>query len=93
MQSILQHEKKCFVCDTTEGLETHHCIYGDFGAKRDLAEEYGLTVWLCHRHHRDSTYGVHFNKEFDLSLKKFAQTEYEKHYTEPFIKVFGEDYK
>jgi hypothetical protein len=88
--SILQTEKECFVCKATYGLEEHHCIYGS--ANRKQSELHGLKVWLCAEHHRGNS-GVHFNRELDLSIKRFAQTEFEKTHTrEDFIRIFGKSY-
>jgi hypothetical protein len=88
--SILQTEKECFVCHTTYGLECHHVIGGS--ANRKQSELHGLKVWLCAEHHRGNS-GVHFNRELDLSIKMFAQTEFEKTHTrEDFIRIFGKSY-
>ncbi len=90
MISILQNEKECFVCKTTYGLEMHHVIGGT--ANRKQSELHGLKVWLCAEHHRGNS-GVHFNRELDLSIKRFAQTEFEKTHTrEDFIRIFGKSY-
>lgn len=72
-------------------MEEHHVIHGV--ANRKLSEKYGLKVWLCPLHHRDSKYGVHFDKEFDEELKKFAQTKFEETYDMDFREVFGKSYK
>lgn len=91
MESIIQHEKRCYVCYLTEGIEEHHIIFGT--GRRELSEQYGLKVWLCHRHHRDSKYGVHFAPEFDKSLKELAQRCFEAVYPElNFVEIFGENY-
>ncbi len=90
MKSILQKNKECFVCKTTYGLEEHHVCFGS--ANRKQSEKYGLKVWLCAEHHRGNS-GVHFNKELDLSIKRFAQSEFEKTHTrEEFIQIFGKSY-
>ena len=89
MKSILQTEKECFVCKTTYGLECHHVCFGN---ARKQSEQHGLKVWLCAEHHRGNS-GVHFNRELDLSIKRFAQTEFEKTHTrEDFIRIFGKSY-
>lgn len=91
MHSIIQKEKECLVCHTTIGLHKHHCIYGT--ANRQKSEKYGLTVYLCARHHNGSNYGIHFNKTLDLKIKKLAQTKFEEtHSREEFIKEFGRSY-
>ena len=73
MNSILQTERKCYVCGGVNNLALHHCIYGT--GKRALSEKYGLTIWLCAKHHNMSDEGVHFNKELDLRIKQMAQQE------------------
>lgn len=51
-----------------------------------------MKVWLCARHHT-SDYGVHFNKELDLKLKRMGQKKFEeKHTREEFIRLFGRNY-
>lgn len=91
MKSIIQDNKKCFICGTTQNLELHHIIYGV--GRRELADKDGLTVWLCHEHHTGNT-GVHFNKELDRMLKEIAQTHFEKtHSREEFTKRYGRSYK
>lgn len=80
----------CFVCGSPY-TEVHHVIYGT--ANRKLSDKYGLIVPLCHEHHRGRT-GVHFNRDFDISLKKLAQEKFEWEYgaTKSFLEVFGKNY-
>lgn len=86
----LQHEKECLVCKSPY-VEDHHVFFGR--GKRQLSEKYGLKVWLCYRHHRDSKAGVHFNKTLDTKIKQMAQREFEAEYTrEQFIQIFGRNY-
>ena len=91
MKSIIQSEKECFVCKTTLNLHEHHIIYGT--SNRKQSEKYGLKVWLCQEHHTGSS-GVHFNRPFDLHLKKLAQEHFEGHFghRSEFIRVFGKSY-
>lgn len=91
MRSIIQNEKKCYLCGSTVGLERHHCIFGD--GWRKLADKYGLTVWLCGYHHRDNRNGVHGNNELAKQLKKVAQGAFEKKYShEKWMQIFGRNY-
>ena len=92
MKSVLQSEKECFVCGTTQGLHEHHCLYGT--SNRKNAEKYGLKVWLCGYHHNLSNEGVHFHKGLDLHLKKMAQRYFEKEQgtREDFRRIFGKSY-
>lgn len=88
-KSIIQTEKMCFVCGSSN-VECHHIVHGV--ANRKLSEKYGLKVWLCPKHHRGTRDGVHFDKDFDLSLKRLAQAKFEETYEEDFQEVFGKSY-
>lgn len=91
MKSIIQNNKECWVCGTTNDIHEHHIIYGT--ANRRLSEKYGLKVWLCGKHHNLSNEGVHFNRELDLRLKQLAQKRFEEEYpNEDFLKVFGRNF-
>lgn len=75
MQSIIQPEKYCYICGSRMNLELHHVLFGS--ANRKLADEDGLTVWLCPLCHR-GTYGVHGREGhgLDLDLKKIAEAKW-----------------
>ena len=92
MQSVIQFEKCCFVCETTLNLHSHHIIGGT--SNRKNSENRGFKVWLCAYHHNMSSEGVHFNKPLDIKLKTMAQEYYEEHYgtREDFIREFGRNY-
>lgn len=91
MQSIIQSEKCCLVCETTYNLHSHH-IYGG-NPNRKLSEKYGLKVWLCARHHNMSNEGVHFNKALDTKLKKYGQEKFQEKYPGlSFREIFGKNY-
>ncbi len=74
--SIIQTGKAmCFICkkylnvETPTGLAIHHCIHGR--GLRKLADEDGLVIWICNKHHSD----LHDTPEhpYDDELKKLAQ--------------------
>ena len=89
-KSIMQDEKKCWVTGSTENLHRHHVF---FGAYRQSSEKYGCWVWLRADWHNMSDYGVHFNKELDLTLKKICQERFERIYDHKlFMAVFGKNY-
>lgn len=92
MESVIQSIKKCYVCGTNQNLESHHCLHGT--ANRDIAERYGLKVWLCNKHHTGSNESVHRNHDMDLFFQKLAQETYEQQYgsREDFILHFGKSY-
>lgn len=92
-KSIIQDEKVCYRCGTPFGLHKHHCIEGT--GRRKHSEEDGLWVWLCGRHHNLSNEGVHFNKAFDMALKKTAEARWLYVYgktIEDWIKRYDRNY-
>ena len=89
MKSIIQSNKECWVCGSPY-VEVHHVIYGT--AKRRLSDKYGLTVYLCHKHHTGEE-GVHLNPVLDKTLKQLAQKKFEEIYSrETFMNVFKKSY-
>ena len=89
-KSILQHEKECFVTHAKYGLHKHH-IYG--GPNRRISEENGFYIYLIPKLHNMSNEGIHFNKDFDLYVKKLCQAEYEKTHTRAeFMALIGRNY-
>lgn len=90
-KSIIQSEKECFLCKTTQNLQEHHVFYGT--GNRKISEKYGMTVWLCQKHHTGNL-GVHFNRKFDVELKVIAQKQFETNCgsREEFIRLFGKSY-
>lgn len=66
-----------------------------FGANRQKSIEYGLVVFLIPEMHNMSNYGVHFNRAFDLELKKIGQKAAMDYYgwdIEQFRGIFGKNY-
>lgn len=95
MKSIIQGdgEDKCFLCGRTDWIERHHIFNGT--ANRKKSEKYGLTVHLCHWCHNEPPYGVHFNSNRDLMLKRFAQEQAMEYYgwtVDEFREIFGKSY-
>ena len=93
MKSILQKKKRCLICHTEQDLHCHHVWEGR--GRRSTSDRWGLTVYLCSKHHNMSDEGVHFNRELDLALKQAAQKKAMRHYswtTEDFIKIMGKNY-
>lgn len=90
MKSILQDEKKCYITGRTDRLHLHH-IY--FGANRKISDKNGFTIWLIPELHNMSNQGIHFNRDFDLAIKRDCQRKFEENHTrEEFIKLIGKNY-
>lgn len=91
--SLIQQDKECYICHTTRGLHKHHIFYGI--ANRSKSEADGCYCYLCYLHHNGSTYGVHFNRELDLRLKRECERAYLSVHNatvEDFIKRYGKNY-
>ena len=77
--------------DWNQETEEHHVMFGT--ADRKLSEHYGLKVYLCLGHHRNSAEAVHRNKKNDLLLKKDAQEAFMSAYPDKdWMEVFGKNY-
>ena len=58
-----------------------------------MSEKNGFIVPLTNDEHNMSDYGVHFNKELDLKLKRECQQKFEETHTrEEFIRLIGKNY-
>lgn len=80
-------KKKCFLCGSLHGTETHNII--DEWGNEKLSKRYGLTVPLCPLCHDK----VHADKLIDLQLKQVAQVAFRENYPDKdFIEIFGRDY-
>lgn len=93
MRSIINDEKKCYVCGVTNNLHLHHIM---FGRNRKKADEDGLTVYLCWFHHEgtDGIHGLNGHK-LDMKLKQIAEKRWCEFYNktiEQFIKRYGRNY-
>ena len=89
MRSIIQDKEECWFCKDTF-VEEHHCFGG---ANRKFSEKYGLKVYLCHNHHNEPPFGVHFNKEAMDKIRRVAQAKFEETHTrEEFMRIFGRNY-
>ena len=90
MKSIMQDEKECYISGVTVWLEEHH-IFG--ASNRKWSEKYGLKVYLTHMLHNEPPYGIHFNKDMDLRLKREGQKAFQQRYPDlDFMKIFGRNY-
>ena len=90
MMSILQDSKECFVTHRRYGLHKHH-IYE--GPNRRISEQNGFYIWLIPELHNMSNNGIHFNKDFDIKIKRLCQEKFEETHTrEEFISLIGRNY-
>ena len=86
---MLQKNKECLICKTTQNLQCHHVFEG---AYRQASDRYGLTVWLCMKHHTGDE-GIHFNTKLDRQLKAKTQKAFEDKYGhDEFMKIFKKNY-
>lgn len=71
----------------------HEVVFG-FGRRQKSIND-GLVVFLTPEMHNGSNQGVHYNREFDLYLKRIGQQAWMDYYgktTEDFIKEYGRNY-
>jgi hypothetical protein len=91
MDSIIQKERRCYLCHRESSLHKHHIYFGR--GNRTISEKNGFTVFLCAEHHNLGNVCVHNNRELDLMLKRICQRKYEKtHSREQFMKLIGKNY-
>lgn len=75
------------------GLVRHEIFYGIRNRKKSIED--GLVVFLTPEMHNMSDKGVHFNKEFDETLKKLGEATWISYYNktvDDFIKRYGRNY-
>lgn len=92
-ESILMEMDHCLVCGNTNNLHIHEVFFGANNRENSIREK--LCVSLCAYHHNMSNNGVHFNRELDLKIKKWAEKKWlEKNdkTIDDFIKIFGKNY-
>ena len=91
MNSILQNERKCFICGKQGQLDCHHCLSGI--SNRKHSERLGLKIWLCPDCHR-KLHDDHHGRELELSIKQLGQRKFEEVYgtRQEFISIFGKSY-
>ena len=88
-KSIMQNEKRCYLCGRYTDLEKHHCIAGP---NRKWAEKYGCWVYLCHDCHLGKG-GAQYDRDVGQRLKAEAQLAFERiHDHELWMKVFMKNY-
>ena len=87
---LVEDQEVCAVCGSAM-IHRHHIFFGT--SNRKLADEDGLWIPLCLKHHLGSNQAIHFNKIMDRAWKARAQAVYEKSHTrEEFIARYGKSY-
>lgn len=77
-EKCIMPESSLYSTERKEGLHRHEVFYGSLYRKRSIED--GLVVFLKPEMHNMSNEGVHFNKVFDLHLKRIGQQTAMKHY-------------
>ena len=78
---------------TTMFCHRHEVFFGTANRQKSIKD--GLVVFLRPEMHNESNRGVHFNRAFDLYLKRIGQKAWMDYYgktTEDFIKEYGKNY-
>lgn len=91
MDSIMQETRECYITGARDGLHKHHIYFGN--PLRKISEVHGFWVWLRWDWHNGADYGVHFNHDLDLRLKRECQERFEEgHSREEFRRLIGKSY-
>ena len=101
MSKSIMHQKDgtCYLCMLLNGdyddhkiTEEHHAVFG--WANRNLAERYGLKVYICPEHHRNGKNAAHKNYKIAKLLQEKAQEAFERENPNlSFRAIFGMNYK
>ncbi len=94
-KSILVNPERevCALCGSQTDLEWHHVMHGT--ANRQIADKYGLALWLCHSCHEE----LHSSKEtiwrdIDKGLMAYAQRKFEEKYDHAkWMQLFMKNYE
>ena len=90
--SILQQDKKCYVCNSSN-VNIHEVYFGTRNRIKSIED--GCCVYLCPRHHNMSNEGIHFNKQLDLEVKRKMEIKWLEVYNktiDDFISRYGRNY-
>lgn len=90
--SIIQKEKRCYICGTMNNIHIHEIF---FGRNRKKSIEDGCCIYLCGFHHNLSSEGIHFNHKLDVMIKKEAEKRWCEYYNktiDDFRERYGRNY-
>ena len=76
-----------------ERCHRHEVFFGTANRQKSIRD--GLVVFLKPEEHNMSSRGVHFNREFDLHLKRIAEQRWCEYYgktIDEFIKEYGRNF-
>ena len=91
MDSIMQDIRERYITGDTHALHKHHIYFGN--PNRRISEAWGFWVWLRWDWHNGAEYGVHFNRDLDLRLKRACQERFEENHTrDQFRQIIGKSY-
>lgn len=91
-ESIMQKERRCYLCGAETGLDRHHVMNGP---NRRRAEKDGLWIYLCRSCHDRTHFDPDWSGKNMLLLKCEAQKSWQEHYrktTGEWIKAYGKSY-
>ena len=89
---IMENNPPLWYNERRVGMHRHEIMFGN---NRQKSIEDGLVVFLLPELHNASNKGIHFNREFDLMLKKEAQKRWMEYYNkteEDFRKRYFRSY-
>lgn len=85
--------KTCYITGSTKDtadIHIHH-VFGGASNNKANSEKYHFLIPLRADWHDMADYGIHFNRELDLKIKRYCQDYWLEHYgtKEEFIAVFS----
>jgi len=97
MESILQTERRCFICAKFGELDVHHAISGI--SNRKNSDEDKLLIYLCRDchsslHDKGKVFIDSWHYITENDVKAFAQAKWEQTYgdREAFIRRYGKSF-
>lgn len=81
-KSIIQKEKKCFICDNDKNLDIHEAFGG---RNRQISMRFGLVYYLCRKCHSKTEINTNIKRRLQNNAKEIFINKYSE---EEFIKNF-----